>query len=46
MLTSDIPGKGQFYRVRLGRFESLATASKRQSEFENLEGFKTIVTPL
>jgi DedD protein len=46
MLTSDIPGKGQFYRVRLGRFETLAAASKRQSEFENLEGFKTIVTPL
>ena len=46
MLTSEIPGKGQFYRVRLGRFDTLAAASKQQSEFENLEGFKTIVTPL
>jgi len=46
MLTTEIPGKGMFYRVRLGKFRTLADASQHQSDFENLEGFKTIVTPL
>jgi len=46
MLTTEIPGKGMFYRVRLGKFHTLADASQHQSDFENLEGFKTIVTPL
>ena len=46
MLTTEIPGRGMFYRVRLGKFRTLADASQHQSDFENLEGFKTIVTPL
>ncbi len=46
LVAADIPGKGRFYRVRLGKFESLPEAETRQSAFEKAEGFKTILQPL
>jgi len=46
LLAADVPGKGRFYRVRLGRFSSLAEATTHQTAFEDAEGFSTIVTQL
>ena len=46
LLAADVPGKGRFYRVRLGRFTSVAEATSRQEAFEKAEGFSTIVTPM
>lgn len=46
LLAADVPGKGRFYRVRLGKFQTLDNATLRQEAFEKAEGFSTIVTPL
>lgn len=46
LLPADVPGKGRFYRVRLGKFQTLDNATLRQEAFEKAEGFSTIVTPL
>lgn len=43
---ADLPGKGRFYRVRLGKFADLPEATARQEAFEKAEGFSTIVTPI
>ncbi len=46
ILSAEVPGKGRFYRVRLGKFADMAAATAQQEAFEKAEGFKTIVTPL
>jgi len=46
ILTANIPGKGLYYRVRLGKFNTLKEATKMQKSFEKAEGYNTIVTPL
>ena len=46
LLSADVPNKGRFYRIRLGKFKSMDEAASRQAAFEKAEGFKTIVTPL
>lgn len=46
LLSAEVPGKGRFFRVRLGKFKTMKQAHARQAAFEKAEGFKTIVTPL
>ncbi len=43
IMTADIPKKGRFYRVRLGRYDKLEEAEAKQDRFEKAEGFKTIL---
>ena len=43
--TSGVKGKGRYYRVRLGKFETLIAAEKKRKAFEKTEGFETIVAP-
>jgi len=40
---SDVPGKGTFYRVRLGRFDDLPAAQSYQKDFESKEGYPTMI---
>jgi DedD protein len=46
LLTADIPGKGRYFRVRLGRYDTIKAADTNRISFEKSEGFKTIVIPL
>ena len=43
LTTYDVPGKGTFYRVRLGPFDSLEAARTAQKQFEAVEGHVTIL---
>lgn len=44
LATADVPGKGRFYRVRLGKFATMEAAERKRKAFERAEGFQTIVT--
>ena len=46
VVAAEISGKGTFYRVRLGKFKTLAAATTTQARFEQAESYSTIVTPL
>lgn len=46
LVYSDIPGKGRWYRVRVGQFGSLTEATSFQRTFEQKEGYSTFVSPL
>ena len=46
LVHSDIPGKGRWYRVRVGQFGSLTEATSFQQAFEQKEGYSTFVSPL
>lgn len=41
-----VPGKGRWFRVRVGRFAEHAEALAFQKRFESAEGIDTFVTPL
>jgi DedD protein len=45
LTTADVPNKGRFYRVRLGKFSTMEAADRKRKAFERAEGFQTIVTP-
>ena len=38
VILADIPGKGRFYRVRLGRFDSVEEARLFQRRYKALSG--------
>lgn len=44
IVASDLPGKGTWYRVRLGSFSSKASAEKLQKELRAKAGISPIVT--
>ena len=44
IVASDLPGKGTWYRVRLGSFTSKASAEKLQKELRAKEGISPFVT--
>jgi cell division septation protein DedD len=44
IVASDLPGKGTWYRVRLGSFSSKASAEKLQKELRAKEGISPFVT--
>ncbi len=44
IVTSDLPGKGTWYRVRLGSFASKALAEKLQKELRAKEGISPFIT--
>ena len=44
LVTADVPGKGRFYRVRLGKYDTQVAADRKRKAFEKAEGFQTIVT--
>jgi cell division septation protein DedD len=44
IVTSDLPGKGTWYRVRLGSFSSKALAEKLQKELRTKEGISPFIT--
>jgi cell division septation protein DedD len=44
IVASDLPGKGTWYRVRLGSFSSKASAEKLQKELRVKEGISPFVT--
>jgi len=46
MILSDIPGRGRWYRVRVGRFGTMDEALRYQAVFEKKEGIATFVAPL
>ncbi len=44
VVASDLPGKGTWYRVRLGSFSSKTSAEKLQKELHAKEGISPIIT--
>jgi cell division septation protein DedD len=46
VVAAAIPGKGTYYRVRLGKFQTLSDATATQARFEKAESYSTIVTPI
>lgn len=46
VVASEIPDRGRWHRVRLGRFDTLKSATEFQGTFESHEGFSTLVSPL
>ena len=44
IVASDLPGKGTWYRVRLGSFSSKASAEKLQKELRAKEGISPFIT--
>ena len=44
IVSSDLPGKGTWYRVRLGSFSSKASAEKLQKELRAKEGISPFIT--
>ena len=43
LTTIDVPGKGQFWRVRLGPYDTLDDARAAQRKFEAAEGHTTMI---
>lgn len=43
VMQADVPGRGTVYRVRLGPFESMASATQYRHDFEASEHMNTIV---
>ncbi len=43
---AEVPGKGRFFRVRIGKFKTIDEATRFQQSFDTSEGMQTIVTPL
>lgn len=46
LVLNDIPGRGRWYRVRVGRFSSIDAARVFQKQFEAKEGIATFVSIL
>ncbi|MFW5968486.1 MAG: SPOR domain-containing protein [Persicimonas sp.] len=46
VVTSSIPDKGKFYRVRVGKFEAVDAAEKVQTELREENSLSTFVSPL
>lgn len=46
VVTSSIPNKGKFYRVRVGKFEVIDKAEKVQAELREDNSLSTFVSPL
>lgn len=46
LVSAAIPGKGKFYRVRVGKFESMDAASSFQSDLKRKNSLSTFVSPL
>jgi cell division septation protein DedD len=44
ILASELPGKGTWYRVRVGSFSSKASAEKLQKELQSKEGISPFIT--
>lgn len=44
IVTSDLPGKGTWYRVRLGSFSNKALAEKLQKDLREKEGISPFIT--
>ncbi len=43
VMQADVPGRGTVYRVRIGPFENMASATSYRHEFEQTEHMNTIV---
>jgi len=43
VVSADVPGRGRYYRVRIGPFESMAEAERYRSTFEQDERMNTFV---
>ncbi|MCA9520917.1 MAG: SPOR domain-containing protein [Myxococcales bacterium] len=46
VILSDVPGRGRWYRVRVGRFRTIDEAKAFQKTFEDKEGIATFVSAL
>lgn len=46
VILSDVPGRGRWYRVRVGRFRTIDEAQAFQKKFEDKEGIATFVSAL
>lgn len=46
VVSAEIPGKGTYYRVRLGKFPSMEAARTFKQDVERKRGLKTFVSPL
>ncbi|MFT5431984.1 MAG: DedD protein [Myxococcota bacterium] len=46
LVAARVPGKGRYFRVRLGKYASKDAATRQKRAFEKAEGFATIVTRL
>ncbi len=46
VVAGDIPGKGKFYRVRVGKFQSMDEARSFQSDLTRKNSLSTFVSPL
>lgn len=46
VVSSSIPNKGEFYRVRIGKFESMEKAEKLQQELKKDHSLNTFPSPL
>jgi DedD protein len=46
LVSAAIPGKGEFYRVRVGKFGSMDEARSFQSDLERKNSLSTFVSPL
>lgn len=45
LVSADIPGKGRWYRVRLGRFDSKEEAQSYLKDFQSREGIEAFIAP-
>lgn len=46
VVTAEVPEKGTYYRVRIGKFSTMEQAEKFQTELGRKRGVDTFVTPL
>ncbi|MFP4597191.1 MAG: SPOR domain-containing protein [Persicimonas sp.] len=46
VVAGDVPGKGKFYRVRVGKFQSMDEARSFQSDLTRKNSLSTFVSPL
>lgn len=46
VISASIPGKGKFYRVRVGKFHSMEEARNFQASLKSKNSLNTFVTPL
>jgi cell division septation protein DedD len=46
VVSAEVPDKGTYYRVRIGKFATMEKAEKFQAEIERKRGVDTFVTPL
>lgn len=46
VVAADVPGQGQFYRVRVGKYPSMDEARSAQNQIRAVRELQTFVTPL